>query len=391
MLDYIRHQKIIAVFLLVLNVVPLIGVASGKWTTDDIIYFYWAECAAIGLLALAPHLRRLVVFSIIFLVLIIIISPILVDIPDEIPPLLKDERVIFTFWVLYGISWLAYIELGKSRYWLSVRRLPPAEQFMFFLFFMTLTIFGSFAATISIYGAWDLVHYVPKAMYFFLGLMSILVPSVALGILRVIDMAGAKHLFNFLMGTYYQPVEIERIVLFLDMANSSTMAEKMGDPLKSMKLIAYFIYDASDIFRKNGGDIINYTGDGLVVIWPVHHSDKMLNALEQLRKRFMSMRSFYKKNFGVIPNFRVGVHGGKIVISQIGEEKLFLGIYGDVVNAAARLEQLNKKLGTQFLISDQAISHLSHKRLNEIEKAGVHSLRGKEEKIQVYTLRELVG
>lgn len=383
MINYFKEHKLFSVFLIFINIIPLLGVASSRWEVNNIIYFYWAECAAFGLLFFLPHLRRFVVFAIIYLFIVGLIYPVLQQMP------LGDIRIILTFLCIYALAWIGYIELTKTRFWLYMRRLSPVEQFIYYLAFMATAIIVSFVLTITVYGAWDVMYAVPKSILFLLVLVSMIVPSIALGILRIIDMAGASHVMNFFLGTYQQPTVKPMIVVFLDMAGSTSIAEKIG-PKKSMSLIATFIYDASDIFRKNGGDIINYTGDGIVTIWPIKHSDKVLTATERLRQRYVSKRGQYKREFGVIPNFRIGVHAGPIVMSQIGEEKLFLGIYGDVVNTAARLEQLNKELNTQVLFSQEALKYIPPNRYNELDKQGAHSVKGKEEKIEVFSLRELV-
>jgi class 3 adenylate cyclase len=51
-------------------------------------------------------------------------------------------------------------------------------------------------------------------------------------------------------------------------------------------------------------------------------------------------REAYAHAFGVAPTFRVGIHGGDVIVSEQGDAKRSIGIYGDAINIAARLRIL---------------------------------------------------
>lgn len=365
------------IFVLV-NVLPMFGVFAGQWSMSHAAYFYWGECALVALLALVMYARYLIVFFIITAAIGLIVYV-------ANPQLLANFQAVAIFWSLYSLCWLAYIEVTRSAYGQHLKKRKPAEQLTIYVVFMALAIGLCFFLTNITTEGDDFEN----SMAFYQTFISaaVIVPAISLGLLRVIDMIGQKHFVDFLLGTYHQPQERNSIVQFLDMVGSSTIAEKL-EPRKSMDLIAEFIYDSGYIFRINGGDILNYTGDGLVVLWPRNKSNNALAAIHKLRSHFASkqVRSHYWKKFGIIPEFRIGLHAGPIVISQIGEEKLFLGLYGDVVNIAARLEQMNKEFGTHVLLSAEAIQGLNQSWKTLLKPLGEKPIRGRDEKIQVFAL-----
>ena len=364
---------------LIANMLPIIAFIFGIWSFKSIAYFYWVECSAVAVLTLAIYARYLLVFiafSIAIGIIVILANP-----------LLSESLQSFAiFWSLYSIFWLAYIEIGRSGYGKRVKTLNPRQQFWIYFAFLAVAIVCCSLLTNFIEPEWQ--SHLSKFNFAltFLG-MSIIVPTISIGMLKVIDMIGERHFVKFITGAYYNPVEKSHIVLFLDMVGSSAMAEKL-EAKKSMQLIAQFIYDCGYLFRIHKGDILNYTGDGLVVMWTLNQADNALSSVYKLRAHFSSKqtRNSYWKKYGIVPDFRIGIHAGPVVLNQIGDEKLFIGLYGDVVNTAARLEQLNKQLETNILLSAEVARHLNQSWKSLLKPLGEKEIRGRDEKVTVYTL-----
>lgn len=380
MIDFIKHKNRFAFRLILLNLAPVLGVLLGLWSWGSILYFYWGECAVVGILALLFHVKRLIVF-----VLALLAAAVVVQLTSG--SLEGDLSVPLTFWSLYGVCWLGYIELARSNYYQFVRRLHPMEQFAGYLIFMGIALVACFAMTATIYGGWELAANLPISVYLVFLSYTVTIPTAAIGMLRIIDMIGPRQFLQFFLGTYYAPKLQDRVVLILDMVGSSTMAEKLT-PTDSLSFIARFIFDTSAAIRTNAGDVLSYTGDGLVATWQRKDVNRVLFAIEAMKAHIEANSHIYKKQFGMIPEFRVGVHAGEVAVGQIGEEKLFLGLYGDVVNVAARLEQMNKELGTTVLLSDTVIHGISIPHQGKVKLIGKKSIRGREEEIEVWTMRE---
>ncbi len=379
----VKNKKKISLhiyLLLIANILPIMAVFGDVWSIGQVAYFYWGECALLAILALAMYAKYLIVF---FLLLITVGTIIWL----ANPLILSNMKSIMVFWSLYSLCWLAYIETGKGKYGKLVKKLKPTEHLIIYCIFMGIAIGLCLALTSLTSNGWGLGNDYSLRFYMTFISVAMLVPTLSISLLKVIDMIGQKHFLEFLLGTYHRPVEQSRIVLFLDMVGSSAMAEKL-DPKQSMRLIAQFIYDSGYIFRIHNGDILNYTGDGLVVMWSPHQSNNALSAVYKLRNHFSSksVRDSYWKSFGIVPDFRIGIHAGQIVLNQIGEEKLFIGLYGDVVNTAARLEQMNKELGTNILLSSEVTQGLNQSWKALLKPLGEKEVRGRDQKVNVFTL-----
>jgi adenylate cyclase len=371
------------IFFIIANAIPPVSTFfSGMpdYSETYFYYFYWAEGIIAVFLAFVMFAKRFAVFFI-----ILALAATLLRFTTAIP--LGDVRMHFIFWGLYSLCWVAYIEVRRSSMGLVMERRHPSKQLMVYLGFMFGCIGLCFLLTVLVSDSWGIVSQIPRELYQILLAMAVIVPTLSMGLLKIIDMIGPRHFLALLIGTYYKPVEQDRIVLFLDIVGSSAIAERMGH-LHGINLIARFIFDASGTFRLYGGDVISYTGDGLVVTWPRRQADKPVMAVIALRARLLSNMSFYLREFGMVPEFRVGIHAGKVIISQVGEEKLFLALYGDTANTAGRLEKMNKELNTWVLISGELIADMSKSCRNLLQSLGIQTIKGKDDSVEVFTLRK---
>lgn len=363
------------------NLLPLFGMYAGLIEKQGVIYIYWAEAIVIAAAALLMfYAKHLLVIS------ALLGGAALFWYTADDSAGLNNMKVPMTFWVFYSLGWLIYFEVTGSQVGLKLRRMHPVEQFIFYLVYMALTITICFSLTATMFNSWEELPNITTHNYLIFLMMAIIIPTLAIGLLKIIHMVGSAHFFHFILGTYHRPVEKESVVLFIDMEGSCAIAEKLS-PRESMRLIAKFIYDASAIIHKYGGDILNFTGDGLVCRWPIKKADKAVSAVYGMRTRFEKIRPQYQREFGIKPYFRMGLHAGPAVISQIGEAKLFLGLYGETVNTASRLEQLNKTLGTKVLLSRNVVDKLNSRWLPKLQSYGLQDIRGRSEKLEVFTIK----
>ena len=59
----------------------------------------------------------------------------------------------------------------------------------------------------------------------------------------------------------------------------------------------------------------------------------------------------YEETFGVVPEFRIGIHGGDIVGSEEGNNRRDIDFYGDTISIAARMEQKAKDVGFDCVVT----------------------------------------
>lgn len=178
--------------------------------------------------------------------------------------------------------------------------------------------------------------------------------------LRVQSLIGERVLFNFLFGRYNEPVREERVFMFLDIADSTRLSEEFGD-MKIQALIGRFFFDISRPIVEHGGEIYRYIGDEVVVSW------LMADAIEDARcvrcvfavQDVLDAHSReYRKLFGVVPRFRVGMHGGPVVVGEVGDSRRAIVYFGETVSCAVALQGACKRVHRDFLMSGELFERL---------------------------------
>jgi adenylate cyclase len=211
---------------------------------------------------------------------------------------------------------------------------------------------------------------------------------IGIVVMRVAHFIGVETLFHLTIGTYHRPVVENKVLMFLDINNSTAIGERLG--AKEMKsFLGKFLFDISAPITNNGGDIYLYKGDGLIAQWRWQEAvsdGKILHAIDAVFAVVQHERDEYLKQFGVLPVFRVGVHGGEIVVSEQGDTKRAIGIYGNTINIAARMEEAAKVHGVACVISGDVATALpsTPARLVPI---GSEKVRGIASEIPIYEYR----
>ena len=86
----------------------------------------------------------------------------------------------------------------------------------------------------------------------------------------------------------------------------------------------------------------------------------------------------------MLPNFKASMHLGKVTITEVGISKKEIVYHGDSINTASRICAAAHSLGKKFIISKTLLDKLNKDSNIQFEELGVHSLKGKDEKIYLY-------
>jgi class 3 adenylate cyclase len=96
-------------------------------------------------------------------------------------------------------------------------------------------------------------------------------------------------------------------------------------------------------------------------------------------------RPAYLAEFGIAPSFRVGVHGGEVVVSEQGDAKRSIGIYGETINIAARMEEAARAHGAACILSASVAEALPGTA--DLRPAGEETVRGIRAPVAIYEYR----
>lgn len=193
--------------------------------------------------------------------------------------------------------------------------------------------------------------------------------------------------WDIVLGKYARPVVETRVVMFLDLKDSTPLAEKMGHE-NYFLFIREFIFDVSLALIEYNGRIYQYVGDEIVVSWLLkgNNVSRALKSIIKARRNIQKKTEFYRRKFGFIPEFRVGLHVGEVTVGEIGVIKKDLAMSGDTMNTTARIRSLCNEMGERFIISGDFLEH-SQLEDFQVKKLGMTDLKGKKEDIELYALQ----
>ena len=196
---------------------------------------------------------------------------------------------------------------------------------------------------------------------------------------------GNHVLRGLLLGTYHRPVVEERFVLFLDLAGSTSTAERIGD-LAFHSFLNDFFCDLAKPAIDLGGDIYKYVGDEAIITWGRDAgSSGALEAFFSIGEAIAAREGYYRARYGDVPRFRAGLHFGKLVVGEMGDYKQEIALLGDVMNTAARIQGECRVLGADLLVSADAARALASDH-RALEPRGAVSLRGKGGAIELFSV-----
>jgi adenylate cyclase len=211
---------------------------------------------------------------------------------------------------------------------------------------------------------------------------------IGIVVMRTVHFIGIETLFHLTVGTYHRPVLQEKVLVFLDINNSTALAEKLG-AVRTKSLVGKFLFDISKPITDHGGEIYLYKGDGLIALWDWREAvrgNRILRAIDDIFATIRREQREYLEQFGVVPSFRVGVHGGEVVVSEQGDTKRAIGVYGSTINIAARMEEVAKARNLACAISGDVAENLLENE-GRLIPIGHEKVRGSTVEIPIYEYR----
>jgi len=252
---------------------------------------------------------------------------------------------------------MAFAALPRSHIGRALRRLPLIAKFALKALAMTavLTIvtlglqFALYPSTSHEWFAQDLPRIVGLAFA-----VSLLFGAI----FEFRRLIGGHVLGSFLLGTYNRPRLEQRIVMFLDLAGSTALAEQLGE-VRVHDLITRFFFDIDAPIADHDGEVHAYVGDQIIVSWTLSvdaaRNARWLFCFYAAQDRIDALAPSYIEEFGIVPRFRAGVHAGSVVASECGDARRQIAYFGDTMNVAARLCEYCKATGEALIASAELL------------------------------------
>lgn len=179
----------------------------------------------------------------------------------------------------------------------------------------------------------------------------------------------------------------EATMLFADVENFTSMSEGLSSDETVQTMNEYFALFSAAVEDHNGV-VIFFQGDAIFAAFnlpadnPEHATCAVAAAVEV--QRLLARHTF---SIGKPLRARIGINTGVVTGGVIGAQKLSsYTLYGDAVNIAARLEQLNKKHATNILASARTVQ-LCDPQQFQFESKGFDTVRGRTQSIEIFTPR----
>ncbi|MHC2333641.1 adenylate cyclase [Bradyrhizobium sp. USDA 4454] len=211
----------------------------------------------------------------------------------------------------------------------------------------------------------------------------------------------ARDRITNLFGQHVSPQVVERLmtegastasdvrrvaVMFVDF-RSFTAGARTRSPQEVVDRLDGAFAVLVDILDRHGGIVNKFLGDGFLALFgaPFETGDAAHQAVAAAREMLAANeRTNAASNWPL--RIGIGIHIGEVVAGNIGSpRRKEYTVIGDTVNFAARLEALNKELGSQFLISSAVREALGDDCTDAVSRGEI-PVRGYEHPVPVWQL-----
>ena len=185
--------------------------------------------------------------------------------------------------------------------------------------------------------------------------------------------------------------EVDRVFMFLDIKSSTEIAESLGHN-KYFELLNDFFSDISDPIVACQGEIYQYVGDEVVITWPLEEGIKNAQCLQcffHIVDVIDMGADRYMDKYGLIPEFKAGMHYGKVTTGSIGTIKKETVFSGEVLSTASRIEGLCNHYRVNLLLSKDLLSLLPIEDSLIPREIDSIVLRGKQESITLFSVERV--
>lgn len=182
--------------------------------------------------------------------------------------------------------------------------------------------------------------------------------------------------------------ERELTLLFADLANFTTMSEKLA-PRAVVAVLGKYFDAMSTVIYRHSGTVDKYIGDGIMAFWGAplpddRHAERALQAAIDMQDQFRKLARRLERKGAPVMSMRIGIHTGNVIVGNVGSRARFAyTAIGDAVNLASRLEGANKAYGTSILLSEATVLRLKDKvSLRPVDSVMV---KGRTDAVMIFT------
>jgi adenylate cyclase len=247
------------------------------------------------------------------------------------------------------------------------------------------------------------VGYIMRPVFLLVGgvIAGLVAARIRSGILRSLHAAEERRRIVQMFGQHVSPAVVNQLlaqptgiqselrdvcVLVLDIRDFTSFAETAA-PDAIVNYLNRLWGKAVEIVNRHHGIVNKFLGDGFMAVFgaPLIMGNHCQNAINAARELVAEIKR--ATDAGEIPPTRIGIglHSGQALVGNIGStERREYTVIGDVVNVAFRIEQLNKELNSNFLVSESVQQTAG--KLDGVESSASLPIRGRNATVRIYKL-----
>lgn len=181
-------------------------------------------------------------------------------------------------------------------------------------------------------------------------------------------------------------------IVMADLRGFTAFCERV--PLDQMsRVLNEYLTAMVDVILGHNGRVQDFVGDGILGVFgapsldPNHAWHATLCALE-MQRAIRKLCAHWATAESVTFDLGVAVHSGQVFAGAVGcAKQRKYAVVGDPVNTVARLEELNRVLGTQIVMSRDSLA-LVHDRV-DVHPKGTFTVRGRSHAVEVFELLDI--
>ena len=188
------------------------------------------------------------------------------------------------------------------------------------------------------------------------------------------------------------------VAMFVDLRDSTSLGEGRL-PYDVVFIMNQFFAEMHAALRATGGYYAQFRGDGLLALYGLGGASETrisdacraaLAAAADMQTRIERLNQSMGRELKAPMRIGIGIHAGVAIVGIMGppEEPIYSAI-GDMVNTAARFENMTKAFGCTLVVSDYVLEQAGIEPGN----ASAHQVRvrGKAERLAVYAIDDPRG
>jgi adenylate cyclase len=184
--------------------------------------------------------------------------------------------------------------------------------------------------------------------------------------------------------------EKETVVVFIDLREFTKLSEKKL-PYDVVYILNKYYSVCGEIIESNKGRLDKFIGDGIMAIFDGSENSSencknSIKAAQMISNAIKGLNIEMKSDFSEELRFGIGIHVGNTIVGMMGYgQTVSETVVGDNVNIAARLEELNKKYGSELVVSKDVLI-AANINTNQFTNEKI-KIRGRKEELEIYSLK----